>query len=218
MVTACEFPAEEHITSLVAARAGGAVSPYYDSMVAQVIAHGRDRAEAIARLAAYLGRVRLHGVGSNLALLRAVLRDGVYRSGDYDTAYLVGLLQRLDVAALLAETAADAAVTPAIPDRARLAIPGSDELRVLAAQAGIFYRAPSPGEPDLAQEGEVIARDRAFGLLEVMKTFTPLTLAGLGGGAEALYPAPAYRVVSIGAVSGQQVNPGDLLMIVRPVV
>ena len=149
-------------------------------------------------------------------LLRAILRDATYRAGDYDTMYLAGLLRRLDHAALLAETAADAAVAASVPDRARLAIPGSDELRVLSAQAGIFYRAPSPGEPDLVQEGEIIARDRAFGLLEVMKTFTPMTLAAPGGGTENCYPAAAYRVVSVGAVSGQQVNPGDLLMIVRP--
>lgn len=215
-VTLADFPAQDDITVLAAVRDGSVISPYYDSMVAQVIGHGRDRADAIARLTAYLDRVRVQGVATNLALLRVILRDGVYGAGDYDTAFLTGLLGRLDAAALVAATARDAALAEQVTDRARLAIPDSDELRVLSPQAGVFYRSPSPGEADLVREGETIAREQPFGLLEVMKTFTPLTLASFAGGGEAFYPAPGYVVVRCGVASGQLVNPGDLLMIIRP--
>ncbi|HNW92077.1 MAG TPA: biotin carboxylase N-terminal domain-containing protein [bacterium] len=216
-VTAYDFPDESGITVLSAVRAGSVVSPFYDSMLVQLIAHGSDRATVIDTLTRYLDRVRLEGVGTNLALLRAILGDDQYRGGTYDTAYLPGLLARLDAAALIAATERDAALAAVTGGRDRLVIGDSGELKVLAPRAGIFYRSPSPGEPDLVQEGATLALEQPLGLLEVMKTFTPLTLASYNAAGEECYPPGDYRVVSISASSGQQVNPGDLLMIVCPV-
>jgi geranyl-CoA carboxylase alpha subunit len=58
---------------------GGTVSPYYDAMVAKLIAHGRDRDDAIRRLCAALEDAPLLGVKNNGALLRELLSCEAFR-------------------------------------------------------------------------------------------------------------------------------------------
>ncbi len=53
---------------------GGEVAPYYDAMVAKLIAHGHDRADALRRLAAALEHTPLLGVATNAGLLSDLLR------------------------------------------------------------------------------------------------------------------------------------------------
>ncbi|MGQ0843766.1 MAG: ATP-binding protein [Sporichthyaceae bacterium] len=67
---------------------GSEVSPYYDSMVAKVIAHGPTRAAAAGRLADALSRARLHGVTTNRDLLVRILRSAEYLAGDTTTDFL----------------------------------------------------------------------------------------------------------------------------------
>ncbi|MEU0092942.1 biotin carboxylase N-terminal domain-containing protein [Kribbella sp. NPDC006257] len=67
---------------------GSEVSPYYDAMLAKVIAWGPTRDSAAARLAAELGRAKIHGVRTNRDLLVRVLRHRAFLEGDTDTAFL----------------------------------------------------------------------------------------------------------------------------------
>jgi geranyl-CoA carboxylase alpha subunit len=60
---------------------GLAVSPFYDSMLAKVIAHGTTRAEALDRLAHALDRTVLLGVASNRAFLARIVRHPVFADG-----------------------------------------------------------------------------------------------------------------------------------------
>jgi len=85
---------------------------------------------------------------------------------------------------------------------------------VLAPSTGIFYITPSPTEPEYVTEGEVIDRNKVMCQLEAMKSFTPLTIADFGE----LYPQERYEVARINVAAGQQVNPGDLLFVVKPVL
>ncbi len=64
---------------------GQVVTPFYDPMLAKVIAHGRDRAEAIARLDAALGDMPVMGVRTNRAFLRDVLNSAAFREGRMTT-------------------------------------------------------------------------------------------------------------------------------------
>ncbi|MYE11891.1 MAG: ATP-grasp domain-containing protein, partial [Gammaproteobacteria bacterium] len=107
-ITACEMPEAEHIDVISMAGEGKFVSPYYDSMIAQVIARGGDRDEAADRLAAYLDDVRIGGIATNVPLVRRVLRDPVFRAGDYDTGYLPRFLERTDAASMIEEIEAAA--------------------------------------------------------------------------------------------------------------
>jgi acetyl/propionyl-CoA carboxylase alpha subunit len=75
---------------------GSVVSPYYDPMLAKVVAHGRTRAEAARRLADALARAHLHGMTTNRDFLVRVLRHEEFLDGRADT----GFLDRHDPAAL----------------------------------------------------------------------------------------------------------------------
>jgi acetyl-CoA carboxylase biotin carboxylase subunit len=67
---------------------GQEITLHYDPMIGKVIAHGRDRAEAIARMRRALAEMRLVGVRTCAPLLRALLDDRRFLDGDTDTAYL----------------------------------------------------------------------------------------------------------------------------------
>jgi acetyl/propionyl-CoA carboxylase alpha subunit len=67
---------------------GSVVSPFYDAMLAKVVAHGATRDEACARLAGALELTRVHGVTTNRDLLVRVLRSPEFLGGEVDTGYL----------------------------------------------------------------------------------------------------------------------------------
>jgi propionyl-CoA carboxylase alpha chain len=67
---------------------GSVVSPYYDPMLAKVIAWAATRDEAAARLARALERARIHGVRTNRSLLVALLRHPELLAGETDTGFL----------------------------------------------------------------------------------------------------------------------------------
>ncbi|MCX6463870.1 MAG: acetyl/propionyl/methylcrotonyl-CoA carboxylase subunit alpha [Pseudonocardiales bacterium] len=90
-VLALEFPDGVRVDSGIAA--GGVVGSDYDPMLAKIIAHGPDRAEALRRLDAALRDTVVLGLGTNVAFLRALLADDDVRAGRLDTG-LVG--RRLD--------------------------------------------------------------------------------------------------------------------------
>ena len=75
---------------------GAEISPYYDPMVAKVIAHGATRADAVRLLADALTRAELHGTTTNRDFLVGVLRHDEFAAGDADTSFL----DRHDPAAL----------------------------------------------------------------------------------------------------------------------
>jgi geranyl-CoA carboxylase alpha subunit len=67
---------------------GGRVTPHYDPMLAKVIAHGRDREDAVRRLVAALEDVPLLGVTNNGRFLRDLLDHERFRSATMHTALL----------------------------------------------------------------------------------------------------------------------------------
>ncbi|HWD82577.1 MAG TPA: biotin carboxylase N-terminal domain-containing protein [Kribbella sp.] len=66
---------------------GSEVSPYYDPMLAKVIASGTDRTAVARRLAGALDQARIHGVGTNRHLLAWILRHPAFLAGDTDTGF-----------------------------------------------------------------------------------------------------------------------------------
>ncbi|MCY1391786.1 Acetyl-/propionyl-coenzyme A carboxylase alpha chain [compost metagenome] len=67
---------------------GGQISPYYDSMIAKLVAHGTDRAEAVRKLAAGLEQCVLLGTPSNQAFLIDCLRHPLFRAGRAHTGFI----------------------------------------------------------------------------------------------------------------------------------
>ena len=70
------------------AHADCTVSAYYDSLVAKVIAHGRDRAEAIARMRRALEMTVIEGIETTIPLHLKILRDPDFLEGRFTTAFL----------------------------------------------------------------------------------------------------------------------------------
>ncbi len=88
-----EFPTEVGPGSLridTHLRAGDRVPPYYDSLLAKVLAHGETREAAIETLLSALSRAKVEGVATTIPLHLAVLDSPEFRAGDYDTASIPG--------------------------------------------------------------------------------------------------------------------------------
>ena len=69
-------------------RQGDAISPFYDSMVAKLIVHGKTRQEALARLDAALAQVHIVGLNTNVQFLRYVLQSQSFANANLDTALI----------------------------------------------------------------------------------------------------------------------------------
>jgi acetyl-CoA carboxylase biotin carboxylase subunit len=67
---------------------GYTIPPYYDSLIAKLIVHGRDRPEALARLKRALGELIVDGVDSTVPLFHALLEEPDILSGDYTIHWL----------------------------------------------------------------------------------------------------------------------------------
>ena len=75
--------------------AGYAVPPYYDSLLGKVIAWGRDRDEAVARMGRALTETVITGVPQTVPFLRQVMEDESFRAGSYDTDFVRCLSEHL---------------------------------------------------------------------------------------------------------------------------
>jgi propionyl-CoA carboxylase alpha chain len=95
MLHRLEFPEGVRVDSGV--DSGSHVGIAFDPMLAKVVAFGRSRDEAAARLAWALERAKVHGLRTNRDLLVRVLRHPVYLAGEATTAFLsdAGLLEPL---------------------------------------------------------------------------------------------------------------------------
>ncbi len=67
---------------------GYKIPPYYDSLIGKLIVHGRDRPEALARLARALGELVVDGVDTTIPLFHALLAEPDIQSGTYNIHWL----------------------------------------------------------------------------------------------------------------------------------
>ncbi len=119
-------------------REGDAVTPYYDPMIAKIIAHDATRAGAAAALAAALEQVEIAGVQTNNAFLIRALRQSDFVAGDVDTGFIERHLAEL------------------VP----LETPTDDALAA-AAQLVVDEYAPRDADPWSARDGFHIGGRRA---------------------------------------------------------
>jgi 3-methylcrotonyl-CoA carboxylase alpha subunit len=103
--------------------AGDEVTPFYDSMIAKLIAHAPTREAALARLRAALAAAEVIGPKTNLAFLDALLGAPEFARGALDTAFVDANLSRLGA-------------EPRPPDP-----------RAILAGAEALIASPPPGDP-----------------------------------------------------------------------
>ena len=81
-------PTGEGVRVDTGVREGDSVSVHYDAMVAKLICHGRDRADAIGRLRLALGACEIAGVASNLDMLGRIIAHPAFVAGGIDTGFI----------------------------------------------------------------------------------------------------------------------------------
>jgi geranyl-CoA carboxylase alpha subunit len=198
---------------------GLAIPPYYDSMLAKLVAHARSRDVARARLAAALDATVALGLPTNKAFLAAVLRDARFAAGEAGTDFLSGFSFRAeepgeqDYRTALALLAADHGEwtgwsnNPA--HRARAAFDG----RILE----IDLRGARP-DPDLprAIDGDTVhfARGGAsFSLRNAL--YDPPRRKGAAAGDGRLVAPMNGRVVAVPAKAGERIEAGQPLVVLE---
>jgi acetyl-CoA carboxylase biotin carboxylase subunit len=70
---------------------GGAVPPYYDSLIGKLIVRGADRPAAVQRLSEALATLKIEGVPTTVDLHRTIARDPRFIAGGVDTRFFQGL-------------------------------------------------------------------------------------------------------------------------------
>lgn len=96
---------------------------------------------------------------------------------------------------------AQAATAPVAVSVAASAVPALVPLP--SPMVGVFYQAPSPGEPNFVEIGDRVERGQTIGLIEAMKVFNEITAEASG------------TVVEIPASNGQLVETGMPLMLLK---
>jgi acetyl-CoA carboxylase biotin carboxylase subunit len=86
-VTTAVFPAGAGIRVDTHIEAGSRVPPFYDSLLAKIIAHGPDRAACLSLLRTALSNCHIAGVATNLSMHAALIDEPDFRRGGVDTSY-----------------------------------------------------------------------------------------------------------------------------------
>ena len=68
--------------------AEGVIPPYYDSLIAKLVVRGKDREEAISRMARALDMFIVEGVHTTIPLHRRIMADPDFRAGNFDTKFM----------------------------------------------------------------------------------------------------------------------------------
>jgi acetyl-CoA/propionyl-CoA carboxylase biotin carboxyl carrier protein len=183
---------------------GDVVSPYYDDLLGKVLAWGRDRAEAVRRLAAALAATRVEGVASTVPALERILASADFVRAAHWTTWLE---QTVDLADLAAPDPGEPDFTVTVagvpwPVRlyrhrpADLAGAGAwgDAGRVVSPLAGTLVRVE-------ATPGQAVAAGELLAVVEAMKMETPLRAPFAGTVIAVQYAAgdavPAGHVVVV---------------------
>lgn len=114
-------------------RSGDEITPFYDPMIAKMVAHGKTRTEALGKLAGALGRTEIAGTVTNTAFLARLCRDEDFAAGRLDT----GLIDR-NLENLTARVPAPEPITVLAVLAASGMVPASSGKPVSVAEIGPF--------------------------------------------------------------------------------
>ncbi len=208
---------------------GDRISPYYDPMIAKLIARGASRDEAIDRLVEALEQVEIWPVRTNAAFLARAAADPDFRSGDVDTGFIPSRIDRLvpdpapadgvwnlAATALLASTFGNGEEGDPWDSLRGFRGNSGEDLRVALSHGGGTRLVEAGGDPPL--EGIATAAGETVLVFSAGQAFA-FTLPGAGGGAAGgaasdgalLSPMPG-RVLSVEVREGDRVARGQKLL------
>jgi acetyl-CoA carboxylase biotin carboxylase subunit len=96
-ITAFNVPGGNGVRVDTAQYAEGVVPPYYDSLIAKLIVHGVDRAEAIARMRRALSQFVVRGIETSISLHEEIFADEDFQAGEFDTGFMERFLAKRPV-------------------------------------------------------------------------------------------------------------------------
>ncbi|MDE2198686.1 MAG: acetyl-CoA carboxylase biotin carboxylase subunit [Rhodospirillales bacterium] len=137
-------------------REGDTITPNYDPMIAKLIVHGGDRAEALRLLAAALAQCEIVGVQTNLALLRAIAGQAEFAAAAFDTGFIARHPELLAPGEAAPPEAVAAAALAVLAARAAAARVAEDPHSPWAAQDSWRMNLPGAQRVDLRQGSEVL--------------------------------------------------------------
>jgi 3-methylcrotonyl-CoA carboxylase alpha subunit len=202
---------------------GGEVTPFYDPMVAKLVAHAPSRDGAAAQLAEACRTVEVWPVRTNAAFLARALDDPDFRSGNIDTGFIEAHLDQLIPPADPPEGVLQAAAN------ALLSVPGKDPWTALAgfrlnAAPMLTAALEVEGKPYLVTldpaprqfAAATIDGDRLIFAEGEAWPFSPPRTEHVAGGTSSsdgaiLSPMPG-RIVHVAVSDGERVEKGQLLL------
>ncbi len=196
IIVGLSLPTDVRVDSGV--EAGAEVTPFYDAMIAKVIAHAPNREAALDRMTSALQRTLIAGVRSNVAFLGALCRAPAFRAGKVDT----GFIDR-NLAALGA--------VPHEPDYATAALGVSRLIEREIARAGEESSADAAGtvSPWAARDGFQLGGTRSITI--------PILVDGEGADADISYGPGGADVTVAGAKPATDANvyetPGEIYVL-----
>jgi acetyl-CoA carboxylase biotin carboxylase subunit len=93
-ITVFNLPGGNGVRVDTAQYAEGVVPPYYDSLIAKLIVHGVDRAEAIAKMERALSQFVVQGIETSIPLHQEIFADAGFRAGEFDTKFMERFLAK----------------------------------------------------------------------------------------------------------------------------
>jgi propionyl-CoA carboxylase alpha chain/3-methylcrotonyl-CoA carboxylase alpha subunit len=207
---------------------GGEVSPWYDPMIAKLIAHGPTREAALAALGEACDELEVWPLATNACFLARCLEEPDFIAGEVDTGFIEARLSQLterpepSPAALAA--AAEAAVLPDAPDASpwralagfRLNAEPERQVRLYLGD-GSFLATPQAADARsvlVTDEGQIVVFES--GEAFAFTTRPPPPEGGEEGGGEAVVRAPMPgKVAQVAVEAGAAVKRGQSLVVLE---
>jgi acetyl-CoA carboxylase biotin carboxylase subunit len=87
-ITAFNVPGGTGVRVDTAAYHEAVIPPYYDSLIAKLVVRGKDREEALSRMARALEMFIVEGIHTSIPLHRRIVADPDFRAGNFDTKFM----------------------------------------------------------------------------------------------------------------------------------
>ncbi|WP_158785821.1 acetyl-CoA carboxylase biotin carboxylase subunit [Granulicella sp. L46] len=93
-ITVFNLPGGNGVRVDTAQYAEGVVPQYYDSLIAKLVCHGKDREEAMNKMQRALSQFVVQGIHTSIPLHQRIFADEEFRSGNFDTKFMERFLER----------------------------------------------------------------------------------------------------------------------------
>ena len=183
-------------------RRAAEVTPYYDAMIAKLVAHAPTREAALDRLAAALDRTVIAGPRCNVAFLAALTRASEFRQGKVDTGFIDRNLAALG----------------AVPHKADFAAAALGVVNLLGVEAGGELPDSGASADEPAEASSPWAASDGFQLGGMRSHAVPVTIDGESAVATVSYGSDGMRVAIEGmapATDARVFEAGDEAYVLR---